>query len=59
MPIIACNDATLNVPVVYFKHGNATNIHIENNCIIAEASANADFIMVKDRLLYGMLGVMK
>ena len=59
LPIITCDNATINVPVVYFKHGNATNIHIENNCIIAEASANADFIMVKDRLLYGMLGVMK
>ena len=59
LPIITCDNATINVPVVYFKHGNATNINIENNCIIAEASANADFIMVKDRLLYGMLGVMK
>ena len=59
LPIITCDNATINVPVVYFRQGNTTNIHIENNCIIAEASANADFIMVKDRLLYGMLGVMK
>ena len=59
LPIITCDNATINVPVVYFRQGNTTNINIENNCIIAEASANADFIMVKDRLLYGMLGVMK
>jgi len=58
-PIIRCIDATFNVPVVYFRQGNTTNIHDENNCIIAEASANADFIKVKDRLLYGILGVMK
>ena len=58
-PIIRCADATFNVPVVYFRQGNTTNIHDENNCIIAEASANADFIKVKDRLLYGILGVMK
>src|SRR3989339_224583 len=48
-----------NVPVVYFRHGNATSIHLENDCIIAEAAENAGFIMVKDRLLYGMLGVIK
>lgn len=59
LPIITCKDATLNVPVVYFRHGNRTSIHIENNCIIAEAPANDDFIKVKDRMLYGILGVMK
>ncbi len=57
LPIITCNDATSAVPVVYFKYGNVTNIHLENSCIIAEASTNADFIKVKDRLLYGILGV--
>ena len=59
MPVITCNEATSNVPVVYFKYSNVTSIHSENNCIIAESNANADFIKVKDRLLYGMLGVMK
>ena len=59
LPVITCRDSTLNVPVVYFKYGNATNIHLEDNCIIAEAQTNADFIRVKDRLLYSMLGVIK
>lgn len=59
LPIITCYDSTLNVPVIYFRYGNTTNIHVENNCIIAEAITNADFIKVKDRLLYGILGVMK
>ncbi|MBI2653511.1 hypothetical protein HYX02_01740 [Candidatus Woesearchaeota archaeon] len=58
LPVIICKDATLIVPIVYFNYGNTTNIHVENNCIIAEASSNADFIKVKDRLLYGILGVM-
>ena len=58
-PIITCNNATQNVPVLYFKYGNSTNIHAENNCIIAEANTNADFIKAKDRLLYIMLGVVK
>lgn len=59
LPIITCKNSTLNVPVVYFRHGNVTNINLNNNCIVAEAPSNADFIRVKDRLLYGMLGVMK
>ncbi|MAG91277.1 hypothetical protein CMO83_01210 [Candidatus Woesearchaeota archaeon] len=59
MPIITCDDATSNVPVVYFKYGNTTNIHLEGSCVIAEASTNADFIRLKDRLLYGILGVIK
>ena len=59
LPVITCHNATANVPVVYFKYRNATNINAENNCILAEASTNADFIKVKDRLLYGILSVMK
>lgn len=58
-PIIKCANATFQVPVIYFRQGNTTNIHDESNCIIAEASANADFIKVKDRLLYGILSVIK
>ena len=59
MPVIKCDDATFNVPVVYFRYGNATSIHVEDNCVIAEASSNADFIKAKDRILYGILGVIK
>ena len=59
LPVIKCEDATLNVPVVYFRQGNTTSIHAENNCVIVSASNNAGFIQAKDRLLYGILGVIK
>lgn len=59
LPVIKCSDATLNVPAVYFRYGNATNIRDDGNCVIAEANSNTDFIRVKDRLLYGIFGVMK
>ena len=59
LPVIKCSDATLNVPVVYFRYGNETSIRDDGNCTIAEANSNADFIRVKDRLLYGIFGVMK
>ena len=56
-PTITCKDATQFVPVIYFKESNATNVHIENNCIIAEAANAADAIRLKDRLVYGILGI--
>ena len=59
LPIIRCSNATSNVPVIYFRQGNSSNIRTENNCIIAEAPTANDFIRIKDRLLYGILGVLK
>ena len=59
LPVITCRDSTLMVPVIYFRNGNTTNIHLEDDCIIAEAGSDADFIKVKDRLIYGMLEVMR
>ncbi|MBI3027476.1 hypothetical protein HYY70_05160 [Candidatus Woesearchaeota archaeon] len=59
LPIITCSDSTAAVPVVYFRHGNVTGVSLENNCIIAAASINNDFIKVKDKLLYALLGVAK
>ena len=58
LPVITCGNSTAKVPVIYFRHGNSTGIH-ENGCIIAEASSNADFIRLKDRILYGILGVLQ
>ena len=55
--IITCKDATQFVPVIYFKESNTTNVHMENNCIIAEAANAADMLRLKDRLVYGILGV--
>ena len=56
-PVITCGDATQFVPVIYFRESNATNVHIEGNCVIAEAANAADAIRLKDRLVYGILGV--
>ena len=59
LPIITCKNATSSVPVIYFKRSNQTEIILEGNCIIAKARTEADFIRVKDRLLYGMFGIIK
>jgi len=59
MSIITCRDATQNVPVIYFKESNETKIYLENDCIIAEAKDGFDFLRIKDRLLYGILGILE
>ena len=58
LPIISCSSATQYTPVIYFRHSNSTSISVQDNCVIAEASSDTEFIRVKDRLLYGILGVM-
>lgn len=58
LPVITCSNSTAKVPVIYFRYGNSTEIH-EDGCIVAEASSNAGFIRVKDRILYGILGVLQ
>ena len=56
-PVIKCGYSTSFVPVIYFKSSNATRVHFQSNCIMAEASNQADVIRVKDRLVYGLLGI--
>lgn len=58
-PVITCGDATNSVPVIYFRSSNETKVYMEDDCIIAEASIQADVEGVKDRLVYGMLGVIE
>ncbi len=56
-PIITCNDATDAVPVVFFKKGEQTAIYLNNGCIISEIRSERDALIVADRLMYGMVGV--
>jgi len=58
-PVLTCNDATNFVPVIYFKTSNQTVVLLEDNCIIIEASQPADFIRIKDRLIYEMFDIIK
>jgi len=58
-PIVTCDDATMYVPVLYFKKSNETKVYMEGNCIIAEAYRGEDVIKIKDRLLYAILGIIK
>ena len=56
-PVITCNDSTSFIPVIYFRSSNETKVYLEGNCIIAESSNHIDFERIKDRLVYGVLGI--
>ncbi len=56
-PVITCEDSTSFVPVIYFKNSNETKVYFEDDCIIAEASTQSDVERIKDRLVYGIFGV--
>ncbi len=53
-----CENATNTVPVVLLKRGMNTNLTLQGNCIVIEASKPFEFLRAYDRLLLGVLGVM-
>ncbi|MBI2133730.1 hypothetical protein HYU11_03550 [Candidatus Woesearchaeota archaeon] len=58
LPVISCNNATSSVPVIMFREGNETGIYKEGDCIIIESSDSDGFIKARDRLFYGVSGIM-
>ena len=57
-PMITCIDATASVPVIMFEKSNETKVYTQGNCIIAKSKSESDFIAIKDRLLFGLIGIM-
>ncbi len=55
IPIITCKNATQFVPVVVLESSTNNTIKEEGNCIIL----NGNPLMLKDRLLYSVFGVIK
>ena len=58
-PVIDCNNATITIPVIYFNESNQTEIYLNNNCIVLNGRTGIDFLVLKERLLYGLFGVIK
>jgi hypothetical protein len=59
LPVIDCSNATSFVPVVKFEisEENKTILILEDNCIIAQAKDEVDMVKIKDRIIYGLLGI--
>ncbi|MBW2987939.1 hypothetical protein DRJ48_01585 [Candidatus Woesearchaeota archaeon] len=58
-PVITCENATAFVPVIMLKYSNETKAWLEGNCLIIQANTRVDFLAYKDRILYGLLGVLE
>ena len=58
-PVVDCSSSIPVNTVIYFKQSNQTSIRFANNCIIAEATGQTNFIRIRDRLLFSICGVMK
>ncbi len=56
---ITCDNAMPTLPVIYFMESNETKIGIEDNCIRIEGQSVHGFIMLYERLVYGLLGVIE
>lgn len=56
-PVITCLNATSYIPVLMFEKYNVTEISEENKCIFLRARSDQDFLALKDRLIYGVLGI--
>ena len=56
LPIITCQNATFQTPVIIMKQGNSTNITSTNNCINLEF-AQYQLLQIRDMLVYLMHGI--
>jgi hypothetical protein len=59
IPVVTCENATAFVPVVEFRESNTTSINLDNNCVVIEVESTRDVFMMKDRLVYALLGIIK
>jgi hypothetical protein len=55
-PYVDCSNATTMLPVILIKSGNITQAVLQGNCVVLESVENSA-IALKDRVLYGVLGV--
>jgi hypothetical protein len=58
LPILDCEDATANVPIVKFAKANETRIREKDGCFIFEAKNDYDLAKLKDLILYSLLGIL-
>ena len=59
LPLVTCDNATQDVPVIDMRKGNETRITKEGNCIVFEAKSGFEMLELKDRLMYGVFGIIK
>ncbi|MDO8740557.1 MAG: hypothetical protein Q7J54_03195 [Candidatus Woesearchaeota archaeon] len=59
LPVVSCRNATASVPVMELSYSNETGASLEGNCIFVYSTNEAELIRLKDRLLFGLFGIIK
>jgi hypothetical protein len=54
--VASCDNASQEMPIIYFKESLNNSVSVENNCLIVESSGQS-LIMFRDRILYCYAGV--
>lgn len=57
LPVVDCNNATKNLPVIYLQKGKISKISYFSNCLVLEAPSSQLILRLKDRLMYGLFGI--
>ncbi len=57
-PVIGCENSSVYVPVVEFRDTNDTAIYSEGNCVIVASQSSTSYIILRDRLVYGLFGIL-
>lgn len=58
-PVVSCEDANNKTMVVAIAVTNKNLVSSRENCIILEAASSNESVMVADRLMYHLLGIME
>ena len=58
-PVASCLNATEFVPVILIEQSNETTVEVVDHCVVMKAGNRLDFLAFKDRLIYGLLGILE
>lgn len=58
LPVITCMNSTPNTPVIFVERANATEIVIENSCVVMRGRNRQELVRAYERIVYSILGVM-
>ncbi len=56
---ITCDNATAITPVIMFEYANKTSAYLEGQCLHIAGNSRLDLLALKDRMLYGLLGILR
>jgi len=59
LPRITCGNATVITPVMIFEYANRSSVRLENQCIHVAAGNRFDFLALKDRIIFSLLGILR